>query len=416
MANYYVIRIPEQYQSKLSAKIFKISLKKVGDEEIENVKNLLRFKVQEIFRNEELQTKKRSVDYLKLSVDIYINNKSIKDFNSIDQLILERFKTQLKNENIITIQSIILKAIIEREKVYKRRNEYLSKLGVDTKIKIDSTLGAYKAILKSVNDFFGKDFLINNLNSKNVKDYSFEFKNDTYIAHLKSIFEKEKENDDSIVNHFKLIKYAKYEKPRRVKNKKIFYFNEIENILNELETKEQKEELKQYFLVLLHTGMRGDELASIKKINIGNDCFYFQDSKSYFDKIVPVHHDFVEYINNKIENLEDDDYLFFNKNRSSRRVSQIRDKFNSLNSFKQIKKTLHITRKTFVTYINFYCSTFNENYTRGLTHKNEGIDQETYNKALNLDILKEIINKIDLKNLDKIEEQIKLTENRFLKK
>ena len=86
-----------------------------------------------------------------------------------------------------------------------------------------------------------------------------------------------------------------------------------------------------------------------------------------------------------------------------------------LNSFKQIKKTLHITRKTFVTYINFYCSHYNENYTKGLTHKNEGIDQEDYNKALNLDILKEIINKIDLKNLERIEEQIKLTENRFLK-
>ena len=68
-----------------------------------------------------------------------------------------------------------------------------------------------------------------------------------------------------------------------------------------------------------------------------------------------------------------------------------------------------------MTYINFYCSHYNENYTRGLTHKNEGIDQEDYNKALNLDILKEIINKIDLKNLERIEEQIKLTENRFLK-
>ena len=411
----YIRRIKEELKLLLKRDRFKISLKKVKDEDLKDAKDFLDSKVEEIFMNENLQNEDAH-NYLKFSLNVFINNKNNKNYDVINQTIREKFEAQLKSKNRITIQSIIKKSIDEREKIYKRRNENLSIIGVDTNIKIDSTIAAYKAILKNVDLYFDKDFLISNLTTKKAKDYALTFRNDTYIAHLKSIFEKEKENDSSIINHFKLIKYAKYEKPRRIKNKKIFYFNEIENILVELETKEQSEELKNYFFVLLFTGMRNDELASIKKINIANDCFYFQDSKSYFDKIVPIHCDFIEYINNKIENLNDDDYLFFNKNRSNRRVSQIRDKFNSLNSFKQIKKTLHITRKTFVTYINFYCSHYNENYTKGLTHKNEGIDQEDYNKALNLDILKEIINKIDLKNLDKIEEQIKLTENRFLKK
>ena len=364
MSNEYVKRIPQELQSKIGLQRFKISLIKCkNNKQLEKAKHLLDFKTKEIFENVELQTKEKATNYLKISLNTFLNNENIKNFKEINQEISKK----VEESNIITIQSIILKEIEASKEEFKTKIKALNAIGVDTSIKLDNTTSAYYAILSKVSEFFGSDFNINDLDYEKALEFSKQFKNNTYIAHLKSIFKKAKKRNKNIVNHFADVEnnvYYKYININKKNLKEIFYYSEILEIFEELETKEQKEELKIYFLTLLFTGMRNDELASIKKKNILNNNFFFKDSKGYFDKVVPIKEnnendnngelinslniDLINYINNNIKNLNDEDYIFFNKNKSNRRVSQIRDKFNSLKTFKKIKKTLHDTRATFV--------------------------------------------------------------------
>ena len=424
MSNEYVKRIPEELQSRIGLKRFKISLIKCkNNKQLEKAKHLLDFKTKEIFENVELQTKEKATNYLKISLNTFLNNENIKNFKEINQEISKK----VEESNIITIQSIILKEIEASKEEFKTKMKALKEIDVDTSIKLDNTTSAYCAILSKINEHFGSDFNINDLDYEKVLEFSKQFKNNTYIAHLKSIFKKAKKRNKNIVNHFADVEnnvYYKYININKKNLKEIFYYSEILEIFEELETKEQSEELKMYFLTLIYTGMRNDELASIKKKNILNNNFFFKDSKGYFDKVVPIKEnsqndngelinslniDLINYINNNIKNLNDEDYIFFNKNKSNRRVSQIRDKFNKLKTFKKIKKTLHDTRATFVSYINYYLKTsYSDDYLTMLTHQANGVDQENYNVATNIKILKEIINSIDLEKLKEIEEQIKL--------
>lgn len=403
-------RIPEHLQSKIGLQRFKISLIKCKNiKQVNKAKTFLELKTKDVFANIELQTKENATNYLKTSLDVFLSNENIKNFKEINDVIEKKFEIR---KDVITIQSVILFAMEKRRKNFIKKMNALSVQNVDTNLKIDSTLLTYNSILNSVTNFFGKDCSLDKLTLEKVEEYSEQFKNCTYIGHLKSIFKKANERDSNIENLFGKLEINVFQEFSNInKEINIFYYHEIENILKVLETKEQNEELKYYFLTLLYTGMRNDELASIKKSNIRNNCFYFKDSKYYFNKIVPIHHSLLNYIKEKIKDLNDDDYLFLRGNKSNRRVSQIRDKFNHLEYFKEIKKTLHKTRSTFVTYMNFHCSHYNKNYTLSFTHILPGADQENYNKIFNIDTLKEIINQIDFKNIDEIEKQVKLMEN-----
>ena len=82
----------------------------------------------------------------------------------------------------------MLDAIENEEKKFKEKFIYLEK--IDIRNKSDNTLRAYKAIFKSLKRFFGNDYDVNDLNYKMVDEYASQFKNDTYINHLKSIFDR----------------------------------------------------------------------------------------------------------------------------------------------------------------------------------------------------------------------------------
>lgn len=425
MAKEYVKRIPEELQSRIGLQRFKISLIKCkNNKQLEQAKTLLDFKTKEIFEDRELQSKDKAINYLKIALNTYLNKENIKNFKVLN----EEINKNVEQSNILTIQSIILEQIEASKLDFQEKMKALKEIGVDTSIKIDNTTNAYYAILSKVNEHFGSDYNIDNLDFEKAKEFAKQFKNNTYIAHLKSIFKKAKEkhiNIDNVFHRIGMSTYYKYLNKGKKDEKEVIYYSEIIEILEEIETKEQKEELKNYFLTLLFTGMRNDELASIKKKNIISNNFLFKDSKGYFNKVVPIKEndknnengelinslniDLMSYINNKIKDLNNEDYVFFNKNKSSRRVSQIRDKFNKLLSFKKYKKTLHDTRATFVSYINYYLkSSYSDDYLTILTHQANGVDQNTYNVATNVKILKEIINSIDLEKLKEIEEEMKL--------
>ncbi len=278
----------------------------------------------------------------------------------------------------------------------------LSKQGVNTDLKKDSVLGAYKSMLKSVDSYFGLNYDINNLNLDIVEQYSKTISG-TYVGHFKSIFKAANKKNDNIINWFDKLETTISQKFSDInKEINIFYYPEIENIQNSL-----KEESKYCFLALLYSGMRLDELASIKKQDVKNNCFLFFDSKNYFKKIIPIHNNIIDYINNKMEKLENEDYLFFPKCKGSSRVNTIRyEHFNSKPCFKDIKKTLHNTRSTFITYVNYFKENFKENDIKSLTHKAKGMDQEKYNKTNNINNLRKIINAINLEKLNIIQDQI----------
>ena len=80
-------------------------------------------------------------------------------------------------------------------------------------------------------------------------------------------------------------------------------------------------------------------------------------------------------------------------------------KYLSTIGFKDIDKTLHNTRATFVSYLNYYKNNFDQNDITSLTHKVEGMDQEYYNKFKNISRLRKIVDSIDLINLIEIEKE-----------
>ena len=386
----FIKKIPNEWQEKLGATRFKISLIKARNlKEATLLKAYLEFKTRDIYANENLQTKQASVQYLKDCVLLYMLGKS--DLNNA---------TTYKPKIILTFQQIMQKAIKEREKDYLTKQKILSSQGVDIKIKRDGTLLAYNAILAKVNLYFKNDYDISNLTFKIAKDFSLTL-NKSYVAHLKSIFKKLNIENKDIPNHFANLTISVEERYSNI-NKKIdiFTFQEIETIKENL-----NDEQGLFFKVLLLSGMRFDEIISIKKINIKNNCFYFKDSKSYFDKIVPIHFELIDEIKNKILKLKDNDYLFFNINKK-RDIGNIRIKINSILK-KYSNKTLHKTRATFITYLNYFRNDFNTLDIKSFTHQLSGIDQKNYNATKNVDRLKEIINSIDLKNLSIIEEQEK---------
>ena len=65
-------------------------------------------------------------------------------------------------------------------------------------------------------------------------------------------------------------------------------------------------------------------------------------------------------------------------------------------------KTLHKTRATFITYLNYYNTNFSDNDIRSLTHKVDGVDNKNYVLTRNADNLRIIVDSINLKKLSDI--------------
>ena len=384
----FIKAIPLEWQTKLGATRFKISLIKAKDiKEVRLLKALLEFKVRDIYQTPHLQTKEASVQYLKDCVLLHFLGQT--NLNS---------NITYKPKKIITFQEILNNAIKQRKLYYSKRENLLGKQGVDTKTKKDTTLFAYVAMQKHIDSFFGENYDIDKLNFKIAKEFASKL-NKSYIAHLKSVFKSANNENPNIINWWDKLETSVEERFGNInKNKAFFIFDEIETILNVL-----NEEQALMFETLLYTGMRYDEIISLKKGNIKNNSFYFKDSKAYFDKVVPIHPNILNKINAKLKNMEDDEYLFFAATQSFKRdTNHIRQKIN--NVLKEIsKKTLHKTRATFITYLNYFKDSFSEIDIKSFTHKLSGVDQEVYNKGVNVERLRKIIDSIDLKKLNEIE-------------
>lgn len=230
----FIKRIPLELQEKIGLKRFKISLIKcLNTKQVKLSKMLLEFKTKEIFEKLDLQNKDRSVKYLKNSLEIFLLNENIKNLDLINEKIDKKI-------NIITIQSILEYAIEKQKEKFIEKMDLLKKQGINTEIKLDSTLGSYNAILLTINKYFGLDYNILNLTYDIVDDYAKTI-NNTYLQHLKSIFKSANDRNDTIINWFTKIDKSIFYKFNNV-NKviKTFSYNEIQNILLNLKMKKIK--------------------------------------------------------------------------------------------------------------------------------------------------------------------------------
>ena len=154
------------------------------------------------------------------------------------------------------------------------------------------------------------------------------------------------------------------------------------------------------FKFLTLSGLRFEEMIAIKKSNIIEDCLVFADAKKQFKRVVPIHKDILELINKKTQNLSDEQYLFFSFEQNDARLYK-RIKINSTLK-ENFDKTLHKTRATFITYLNYYNTNFSDNDIRSLTHKVDGVDNKNYVLTRNVNNLRTIIDSINLEKLNDI--------------
>ena len=395
----FIKRIPERFQDALGLKRFKISLIKCENKiQRRKVSNFLDYKVNTIFNNIQDYDKDKSKHYLKTSIQQYLLELDNIDLNKLN-------KTINKNMNKVTFKVLLDEAISQKNIEHKNKLRELKKTGVDINIKNkkSSTVQQYEAISNHVYEFFGKDLDIadlnrsvinsfrNNLMDKDVSNNSINI----YISQLKTIFKNHIINNElDIKNPFDNFKTLMV-----TKNKKMFTIKEIDRTKEILNN-------EQYFVFkyLLKSGMRYEELMTIKKKDVKNNSFYFFDSKDYFEKVVPIHKDNLLEVQNKLEKINDNDYLFYT-NIPKNRIANTRISFNKILK-EAFDKTLHKTRTTFITYLNYFNENFNDKDIKSLTHKLVGVDDKSYVVTRNIKNLKNIIDSVDLNKLVEIEKAL----------
>jgi integrase len=392
----FIRRIPEEYQTRLELTRFKISLIKCKNKtQIDKAKMFLYFQSDKIFENVKNYDKEKAKQFLKSSLLEYLLNSDIQNVKSLSNKVQD-------NIHKINIIDIMNDEMEKRKLKFAADLKEKEKIGVDISIKKDKTYDAYLTIknhLSSFKSILNKDY--KDITSDDFEEFKyFLLEKDiglssiiSYYKYLKGIFNRLIKSQKITFNPVFIPTKESLEK-----DKTIFFYNEVTTILSNLQDEENL-----LFRTLLYTGMRMDELSSIKKKNIKNDCFYFFDSKNYFKKIVPIHTNILGDINNIISKLDDNDYIFKNDIQGKNRVADIRTPLN--NFFKElgIEKTLHKTRSTFITYLNFYNENFNSKDIKVLTHSLSGVDDKNYVAAKNIEKLRAIVNSIDLKKIDEIE-------------
>lgn len=414
---YWYKRIPQQHQEQLGGLAkFKISLsriKKRTNKEKELVKSMLNLKVSSIFNNIRDYDLDKAKEYLKTIIDLMILN-----FDNVEEISTKEINDKI---NVLTISKLMEEEKERASRDFKISLTTKAKNGVDTDLKNNKTLESYKSIEKYLYAFFDKNLDIKKIDANLTEEFRIFLLDEevglgsinTYIKHLKAIFNRKLKKNLITFNPFSHLKDFD-----TAKNKQIFLLDEINNIKENL-----NEDNRLIFETLLYSGMRLDELSSIKKNNVMNDCFYFKDSKNYFDKVVPIHNNILNSINEKLKKLNDDEYLFYSNinnntnkkdSKKNNRVSDIRIKLQPTIKENSNNKTLHKTRSTFISYVNFYNGNFNQNDIKSLTHALSGEDNKSYVIVRNPQNQKAIINNIDFNKINVVVDSLKTTKEKSI--
>lgn len=401
-------------------------IKTIPKDKLEQFGNLGRLKISLKGCSDKKQIKK-SKEFLNVFFDKHIlsdNNINKKQAQEKLKMSLREYLFELNNVNIkiedinITIdKSLNMFTIIDLldEQIEIRNKEFLinlgekRKAGIDTNIKNDTTAEIYATIKTNLNKYKklnNKD--LQDLTNKDFEDFKYFLLEDgktlsstiSYFKYLKAIFNKLIKTNKMTYNPVIVPTMKKYGN----NEKTIFTYKDILNINENL----KDEEYKLILNILLTSGMRLEELCSLKKSNIKNGVINFFDSKFSFVKVLPIHKDHLNDLINFIDklNLKNDDYIFLRKYNNNRRVQNVRNNLRKALKLISVDKTIHKTRTTFISYVNYYNSNFSDKDITSITHQVSGNDSSFYVATRSIKAKKEIIDNVKFEKLEAIENEI----------
>ena len=387
---YWYKRVPVHLEEHFNDhKRFKISLSKLKKKrDQQKAKWLLNVLVEDIFLN----YKKYDVELVKKHLKIGFK-RILLQLNGLDEIKLSEIEEE---DNKITLTQALSETLKQKEEYHKQKLINLERDGIDitNKKKVSSTVRQYLAIEKMLLKHFTDKVCIEDIDYKQAQEFRTflidqDLSNKTinlYMRQIKSIFSEYEKLNIIIKNPF-IVKPLP-----ESKTTKIFTNETIQEIISNKEfTTEDLLTLK----IALYSGMRLEEIGTLRLDNIKDHCFISIDAKSNKEKIIPIHKSIIDEIILRTKSKNKLDYLIFKNSKSQSRVEVIRTKLNrKLKSMYDL--TVHKTRATFRTYLEN--TTAKESFINELMgHSQSGTGNKVYVKNRSVDIKREIINSIDYK-------------------
>lgn len=307
-----------------------------------------------------------------------------------------------EDEKTITLNELMEKVKIIKENQYQNKLKDLVNNGIDisNKRKVSSTSKQLEAVIKLLPEKY-KNIKINKINYQIGLEMQKEFINrnlanksvNLYMTQLKSMFTQAVKLEYVEKNPFSGINKLS-ESTTKINNKVIFTSNEIKEMI---ETNYFNENEKLMLQIALFSGMRGEELLSIrlKNINLEDKTFEIMNAKAIMKKVIPIHNNILEEIEKIKQNGNDEDYLLFPNKKQKARVITIQNIINTkLRKKFGAKKTMQKIRKTFRTYLENVDFAKRGFINELMGHTQESLGEDTYVVERSLDIKKKIINSI----------------------
>ena len=370
---------------------FKISLSKLTKKkDIQKAKWLLDVLSEDIFKNYKNYDLELAKKYLSLGF-----KRILLQLNELEEIKLLDIEQE---DNKITLKQAIEETIKQKEEYHTQKLLNLKKQGLDisNKKKVSSTVRQYIAIQKLVLKYFTYKICIEDIDYKIAQEFRTylidqDLSNKTinlYMRQLKSIFNEYEKLNVITKNPFVV-------KPLpESKITKVFTNTNIQDIfINAKFTEEEILTLK----IGLYSGMRLEEIGTLRLNNIQDNCFVAIDAKSNKEKVIPIHKSILNEILLRAKSNNQSEYLVFKNSKSQSRVETIRIPLNrKLKS--EYDLTTHKTRATFRTYLEN--TEAKESFINELMgHSQSGTGNKSYVANRSIDIKREIIDNIDYRRM-----------------
>ena len=317
--------------------------------------------------------------------------KILLQLNNLEEIKLSDIEQE---DNRIKLSQAISETIKQKEEYHNQKLINLKRQGIDisNKKKMSSTVRQYLAIQKISSKYFPNDICIEDLDYKQAQQFRTylidqDLSNKTinlYMRQLKSIFGEYEKLDIIAKNPF-LVKPLPESRAT-----KIFTNKNIQDIFTS--TKFTEEEIL-ILKIALYSGMRLEELGTLRLNNIEDNCFIAIDAKSNKEKIIPIHHIILDEILLRAKSKHRSEYLLFKNYKSQGRIEAIRGSLN-----RKLKAeydlTAHKTRATFRTFLEN--TEAKESFINELMgHSQSGTGNKSYVANRSVDIKRKIIDSID---------------------
>lgn len=251
----------------------------------------------------------------------------------------------------------------------------------------EKTISSYKSAFK-------QSYMIHNLKIRDVKLYDLENAMYNLKPSMQSVFKNVMHNvyKYAIKNDMVDKNIAVYLEPeqREIKKREPFTIEQIEQI------KQFKHKQTDIVLILLYTGLRINELLTIKKTNVNLQQRFMVGglkTKAGRDRVIPIHNDIYDIVERFYNNSKK--YLIEYDGRPVDYTTFLTGYWARLKEYLNTNQTPHCTRHTFVTFAD-KCKLDNIIVKKIVGHTIKDITNTVYNHKGITDLLTEI-NKLEYK-------------------